>query len=489
MISGGQVVMPGRVVTADVVICGETIAEVVAPQQATGDIVDAHGCYVLPGGVDPHVHLLSDVPAGDQALLGGTTTALSFTWPDPGEDPAAGFERARDELLPQTSLDVGLHAALWNPGAVTASAVARLHELGVCGLKLYLAYPELGMMASDAEVYRVMTWARRHQLAVQVHCENGHLIAALTQAALHAGRTGVRSFFETRPPISEEEAVHRMLCLAELTGAPLYLVHLSTTGAIDHVRAARRRGVTVWAEAVTWGLMLDDSVLDSPDPRRYMAAPPPRPRAHVESTWEALRDGTLNALGSDHHERAFAPPPQRTLAGRDAPDFTAIPYSIRGVRVRLPMLLGEGLRRGIPIERLAALLATGPARAFGLRPRACSPPGPTPTSPSGPPGQLDDRRRLPGLGRHDRPRRHPHRPAPRRADGHRRCARPGALIRAPPAPPDSRPLKPRHCGGYRSSHQRAMSLRRMKATPGLRWAWAMNSRSAAARPAWPLQRA
>ncbi len=367
MISGGQVVMPGRVVTADLVITGETIAGLVAPGQATGDVVDAGGCYVLPGGVDPHVHLLSDVPAGDQALLGGTTTALSFTWPEPGEAPAAAFERARDELLPQTSLDVGLHAALWNPGAVTASAIACLHGLGVCGLKLYLAYPELGMMASDAEVYRVMTWARRHQLAVQVHCENGDLIAALTQAALDAGRPGVRSFFQTRPPISEEEAVHRMLCLAELTGAPLYLVHLSTTRAFDHVRAARRRGVKVWAEAVIWGLMLDDSVVDSEDPRRYMAAPPPRPRGHVESTWEALCDGTLNALGSDHHERTFAPP--------DAPDFTGIPYSIRGIRVRLPMLLGEGLRRGIPIERMAALLATGPARAFGLPAKGLLAPG------------------------------------------------------------------------------------------------------------------
>jgi dihydropyrimidinase len=369
VISGGQVVTPGGVLAADVVVAGEKIVALTEPGHARGegDVLDAGGCYVLPGGVDPHVHMLSDVPAADQALLGGTTTALSFTWPEPDEAPVAAFERARDELLPQTSLDVGLHAALWTPHAVDAADVDALSRLGVCGLKLYLAYPELGMMASDRDVYRVMTAGRRHGLAVQVHCENGDMIAELTQAALAAGHTGVRSFFTTRPPIAEEEAVHRVLCLAELAGAPVYLVHLSTSGALDHVRAARRRGVSAWAEAVTWGLILDDSVIDREEPRVYMAAPPPRPRAHVEAVWAAVADGTLNTLGSDHHERTYAPP--------DAPDFTGIPYSIRGIRVRLPMLLGEGLRRGVPIERMASLLATGPARAFGLPAKGSLAPG------------------------------------------------------------------------------------------------------------------
>jgi dihydropyrimidinase len=369
VISGGQVVTPGGVFAADVIVAGEKIVAVTEPGHARGegDVVDAGGCFVLPGGLDPHVHMLSDVPAADQALLGGTTTAVSFTWPEPDESPAVAFERARDELLPQTSLDVGLHAALWSPHAVTAADVDALSRLGVCGLKLYVAYPELGMMASDRDVYRVMCAGRERGLTVQVHCENGDMIAELTQAALAAGRTGVRSFFETRPPITEEEAVHRVLCLAELAGVPVYLVHLSTSGAFAHVRAARRRGVSAWAEAVTWGLILDDSVIDREDPQVYMAAPPPRPREHVEAVWAAVADGTLNTLGSDHHERTYAPP--------DAPDFTGIPYSIRGIRVRLPMLLAEGLRRGIPIERMASLLATGPARAFGLPAKGALQPG------------------------------------------------------------------------------------------------------------------
>ena len=261
------------------------------------------------------------------------------------------------------------------------------------------------MMASDADVYRVMSAGREHGLAVQVHCENGDMIAELTRAALDAGRTGVRSFFETRPPIAEEESVHRVLCLAELTGAPVYLVHLSTSGALDHVRAARRRGVSAWAEAVTWGLMLDDSVIEREDPRVYMAAPPPRSREHVEAVWAAVADGTLDTLGSDHHERTYAPP--------DAPDFTGIPYSIRGIRVRLPMLLGEGLRRGVPIaaDGVPAGHRSGSGLRSAVQGRAAA--GRRRRHRDlGPRRQLDDRRRLSRLEGDDGPRGGPHRPAP-----------------------------------------------------------------------------
>jgi dihydropyrimidinase len=367
VIAGGRVVTPAGVVSGDVVVEDQRVVAISEPGRFEGDRIDARDCFVLPGGVDPHVHMLSDVPAADQALLGGTTTALSFTWPEEGEDPIDAFERARDRLLPETSLDVGLHAALWSPDQVTAAHVARLAELGVCGLKLYVAYPELGIMASDHVVYDVMRWATAHGLPVQVHCENGDLIAALTAEALAAGRTGVAEFFHTRPAIAEEEAVHRMLCLAELTGAELYTVHLSTAGAVDHVRDARRRGVRVTAESCTWNLTLDDSVIDAPDPTAYMAAPPPRARAHVEAVWRAVADGTIQSLGSDHHERTYAPPA--------AADFTGIGYSIRGIRVRLPMLLAEGQARGIPIERLADLLGAGPARAFGIASKGRLAPG------------------------------------------------------------------------------------------------------------------
>jgi dihydropyrimidinase len=367
VIAGGRVVTPAGVMIGDVVIEQERVVAIAEPERFAGERIDARGCFVLPGGVDSHVHMLSDVPAADQALLGGTTTALSFTWPEDREDPIDAFERARDRMLPGTSLDVALHAALWSPEAVTAEHVERLAELGVCGLKLYVAYPELGIMASDRVVYDVMRWATERGLPVQVHCENGDLIAGLTAEALAAGRTGVEEFFHTRPVIAEEESAHRMLCLAELTGAEVYLVHLSTAGAVDHVRAARRRGVRVTAESCTWNLTLDDSVTEAADPTAYMAAPPPRPRAHVEAVWRAVADGTISSLGSDHHERTYAPPA--------AADFTGIGYSIRGIRVRWPMLLAEGLRRGIPIERMADLLGAGPARAFGIASKGRLAPG------------------------------------------------------------------------------------------------------------------
>jgi dihydropyrimidinase len=371
-IAGGVVVTPAGVFEADVIVRGERIAGVVSPGAWAGDgadreVIDASGCCVLPGGVDPHTHLLSDVPAADAGLIGGTTTALCFTWPEPDEPPVDAFVRARDALLPQTALDVGLHAAFWRPDLLRDEDVRQLRELGVCGLKLYVAYPELGIMATDRHVYETMRIGAALGLPVQVHCENGDLIEALVAERLAAGRTGIGSAFDTRPPVTEEESVYRVCRLAELAGATVYLVHMSSAGSLDIARDARRRGARILLEVCTWSLTLDDGVFERDEPQRYLACPPPRSREHVEALWVGVRDGTVDALGSDHHQHQFAPPP--------VPDFRGIAYGMRGIRTRYPLLLSEGLRRGVAIERMTGLLSRGPARAFGVTSKGAIVPG------------------------------------------------------------------------------------------------------------------
>jgi dihydropyrimidinase len=371
-IAGGTVVTPMGAFPGDLLVDGAHIAGVVGPgvrtdAQTDRERIDASGCLVLAGGVDPHTHLLSDVPAADAGLLGGTTTALSFTWPEPGESPVESFVRARDELLPRTALDVGLHAAFWRPDLLRPEHVRELHDLGVCGLKLYLAYPELGIMASDRHVYETMRLGAALGLPVQVHCENGDLIEALVAERLAAGATGIRSAFDTRPPVAEEEAVHRVCRLAELAQATVYLVHMSSAGSLELVRDARRRGPRVLCEVCTWSLTLDDGVYERDDAERYLACPPPRSRDHVEGLWAGVRDGTVDALGSDHHQHRYAPPAQ--------PDFRGVAYGIRGLRPRYPLLLGEGLRRGVSPERMTELLSRGPARAFGITSKGALLPG------------------------------------------------------------------------------------------------------------------
>jgi dihydropyrimidinase len=324
---------------------------------------------VLPGGVDPHAHPLSDVrPATVSALHGGTPTVLAFTLPRPGESPAAAWRRAERDDVPRAAVDVRLHPAIWEPDRLTRADLEELRSLGATSVKLYLAYPELGMMASDRTLYETLRAAGELGLLTMVHCENGGAIEALVDEQLAAGRTGVEGFVAARPPEVEEEAVGRVLALARLAGAPVYLVHLSTRGSLELVRDARRRGQAVWAEACTHHLLLDDSCYAREDPLAFLTVPPLRPHEHVEALWEGVLDGTIDAIGSDHAQVAYRP---------DVPegDFRAFPYGFAGIEVRVPAILSEGRRRGVPWERLASLLATAPADAFAVAGKGTIEPG------------------------------------------------------------------------------------------------------------------
>src|SRR6266567_1565202 len=239
-VTGGIVVTPHGERRADVLITGGRVAAIGEAGSAPGQRVDAAGCYVLPGGVDPHCHLMPDV------------------------------RRA------------------------TAAAARRA---GAAAIKIFLAYAELGIQCSTRRLFELMCAARQHDLLVQVHCENGALIDALTASALAAGRAGARVYAGTRPPEVEEEAVARVLAVAALTGAACYLVHLSSAGALDQVRLARSRDrPAVLAEACPHHLLLDDSRYAGADAARYLVAPPLRPAVHLAALWQAVADGTVDAV-------------------------------------------------------------------------------------------------------------------------------------------------------------------------------------------------
>jgi dihydropyrimidinase len=367
-VTGGTVVTPAGALPADVVIRhGKIIALAgpgTGPRQA--DRLDARGCFVLPGGVDPHAHVMADVAAATTAAaLGGTTTVLSFTNPEPGEGAVPCLLRRRDELAATPpAVDVGLHAMLYRPDQAHAADLRALRDAGVSGIKVFLAYPELGIMWSTRGLFELMTAAARHGQVVQVHCEDGQIIEGLASAAMASGRTGVRLFAETRPPEAEAASVALALAMAGITGATCYLTHLSCSEALDQVRIARHRGsAALYAEVCLHHLLLDDRCYQRADAERYLVAPPLRPPGHPEALWQALADGTLDTVGSDHcQERS------RTI-GEFAPDGEGYSYGIAGAGARLPLLLSRGLARGVPIERLAEVGSANPARAFGHYPR------------------------------------------------------------------------------------------------------------------------
>ncbi len=360
-IFGGRVVVADGVRDADVVVEDGLIAAV-EPPSGDGDL-DAHGCVVLPGGVDPHSHLLSDIaPATVSALRGGTTTALTFTGPRPGETPAGAYRRALDELVPLAAIEIGLHPSIWEPDLLTAADREELAALGARTIKHFLGYPELGMMTSDRTLYESLRQGSEIGLLTLVHCENGGAIDARVEEAIASGRTDVRAFVWARDPGLEEEAVARTLALARVAEAPVYLVHVSTAGSLDLVRAARVAGQPVRAEACTHHLLLDDTVYDRADAERFLVVPPLRPSRDVDALWDAVADGTIDTIGSDHAQVAYQPP-------FPPDDFRGLPYGFPGAELRVPLVLSEGARRSVPLERLVDALATAPAWIFGLHPR------------------------------------------------------------------------------------------------------------------------
>jgi dihydropyrimidinase len=373
-VTGGTVVTPDGARPADVVIRDGTVVALAGPgaAPAAAERIDASGCLVLPGGVDPHCHIMTGVAAATRAAaLGGTTTVLSFTNPGPGEDAVTCLRRRRDELATaRPAVDVGLHAMLYRPDHVDPAELRALRDAGTAGIKVFLAYPELGIMWSTGGLFELMTAAARLGQVVQVHCEDGQMIDGLAATAIAAGRTGAGVFAQTRPPEAEAASVAVVLSTAAVTGAACYLVHLSCAQAVDQVRRARERGSSapspgrwLYGEVCLHHLVLDDRRYAGAGAERYLVCPPLRPPGHPGALWQALADGTLDTVGSDHcQERS------RTI-GQFAPDGHGYGYGIAGIGARLPLLLSHGLARGLPVERLAEVACANPARAFGHYPR------------------------------------------------------------------------------------------------------------------------
>ena len=379
-VTGGTVVTPDGEVRADVLISGGRITALVPPGEAAGPgggpgagrTVDAAGCYVLPGGVDPHCHLMPDIPrATAAAARGGTTTVLSFTSPEDGEGDLAAMLRSRAEVeTARPVTDTGLHAMIYSPDRTPVTDLPAIRAAGAGAIKIFMAYPELGIMCSVQRLHGLMAGARQAGLMTSVHCENGPLIESLTEAAVRAGRRGAGVFAATRPPEAEAESASAALAAAALAGAPCYLVHLSTAGALDQIRLSRARAGTghrpqppVFAEVCPHHLVFSESRYGAQDAGRFLVCPPLRPAADVAALWAGLADGTIDAVGSDHCQHRSPVQDDIVPAGQ------TFRYGLAGVGARLPLLLAEGRARGLSMTRLAGLAAAGPARAFGHYPR------------------------------------------------------------------------------------------------------------------------
>jgi dihydropyrimidinase len=342
----------------------------------TPPVTDVAGLLVVPGGVDAHTHMqlpVGAVTSADDfgsgtaaAAVGGTTTVIDYVTAYRGDDPLAALTTWRRWAEPAT-VDVGLHMTFTE--AVPEAVVAHCIERGVTSFKLYLAYPQV-LQVDDGVVFDVLRACARQGGLVTVHCENGGAIEALRRRALAEGRTSVVEHRETRPAALEAEAVNRVARLAEVAGAPVYVVHLSSAPGLAEVRAAQRRGVALQAETCPQYLHLDASVLDGPGGENFVCTPPLRDPWHREELWEGLARGWVQTVATDHCP-FWTDDRRRGVAGRPKgfADFTEIPGGLPGVETRMT-LVWQGVRAGrIAVPDWVRLCAEAPARTFGLFPR------------------------------------------------------------------------------------------------------------------------
>ena len=379
LIKNGTVVTAEKTFTADILVEGETIREVragIAPQ-AVHTVVDATGMYVLPGGIDVHTHL--DMPFGGTtssddfetgtraAAVGGTTTLVDFAIQARGTKMRAALDTWWKKAEGKACIDYGFHMIVTDLADAGLEDMDDLVREGVASFKLFMAYPNV-LMVDDATIFRALRQTAKNGALICMHAENGSAIDVIVRQALAEGKTAPIYHALTRPTRAEAEAVHRSIALAEMAGAPVYIVHLSSEDALNQVREARDRGLPAFAETCPQYLLLsieDNMPNKSFEDAKYVFTPPLREKKNQPKLWDGLKHDHLQVVSTDHCPFCFADQKQLGIH-----DFTKIPNGGPGVENRLQLIHHYGVNSGkLTLNRFVELVATSPARIFGMYPK------------------------------------------------------------------------------------------------------------------------
>jgi dihydropyrimidinase len=392
VVRNGTVITAGDTFEGDVGVVDGRVVLLGTGLPAGDREIDAAGLLVMPGGVDAHCHIdeppyLNAVLADDfasatrAAACGGTTTLVSFANQLPGRSLRESVADYHTKADGKALIDYAFHVLLRDAAeASVATDIAALIADGYRSFKVFMTYP--GFMLSDDKIMDVMQAAHDGGGTVLVHAENGHCIHWLTQRLVAAQRTGLDAFAHSAPAAVEREATHRAITLAELTGARIVLVHVSSADALEQIVWAQDRGLPVHAETCPQYL-LDmgagtsagaDVHGDAWQAAKYLCSPPPRDPANAGRLWRGVTQGKFELLSSDHCPYRFeGSDGKRSLGSGDSgskPDFRQVPPGLPGLETRLPLLYHAGVAAGrLGAQQFVALTATNPARLYGLYPR------------------------------------------------------------------------------------------------------------------------
>jgi dihydropyrimidinase len=338
--------------------------------------IDASGKLVIPGGIDPHTHM--ELPFGGTsssddfrtgtiaAAHGGTTTIIDFAVQYHGESLTQAVDNWHKKAEGKTAIDYGFHLITTDLPDERVPEMRQLINEGVMSFKLFMAYPGV-FLVDDATIYRAMKAAGRAGGLICMHAENGIVINEIIRTALGEGKTAPRFHALTRPTKAEAEGVHRAIAIADMAEAPVYIVHLSCSDALEEVRAARDKGIAAFAETCPQYLFLDYSLYEREgfEGAKWVMTPPLREKWNQEELWRGLRGNDLQVVSTDHCPFCFK---EQKELGRG--DFTKIPNGGPGVEHRMSLIYNGGVAGGrINVNRFVELTSTAAAKLFGLFPR------------------------------------------------------------------------------------------------------------------------
>jgi len=373
----------GRVITAvddylaDIFIKNETVTLIGENLEIEADeVIDASGKYLFPGGLDPHTHL--DMPFGGTtsaddfetgtraAAHGGTTTLIDFAIQSKGHSTLEALDTWHAKADGKTAIDYGFHMIVTDLEDNRVHEMKMLANAGVTSYKLFMAYPGV-LYVDDGTIYRAMRKAGEDGTVVCMHAENGIVIDEIVKQALAEGKTEPKYHAITRPTRMEAEGVHRAISIAEVAQVPIYIVHLSSSDALEQVMLARNRGVHAFAETCPQYLFLDDSYYDQEgfEGAKYVMTPALREKWNQDELWKGLKFGDLQSIATDHCPFCFK---DQKMLGID--DFSKIPNGGPGVENRMSLVFNGGVNSGrISLNKFVELTSTAAAKTFGLFPK------------------------------------------------------------------------------------------------------------------------